>query len=245
MITKEIKERLKSWYSFKVESESPLTLVSTEDVDVRLVGLPAEMIVKEILNDIEEEARQSGDYSKLDSLNDDDILLVTAEVNYADEFDMSEFTTMTVKDFKEIVNILKDYDDEIEWYFGSNEELSFNDGKDLLSCLEFKVITQEESDVIDTLFDGSFGEAGVFEHIWGIGEEDEDEYDEDEEEESSFFSKHDIENIKKLEEKGWAIEVHSEEDYTVKYTHKDGVDFAIYDTSLIDDLISHYKRHKN
>ena len=59
--------------------------------------------------------RQSGieeipdlDFSNLDKMDDLDMLLVTADVNYADEFDMREFTTITVKDFKELVETLKE-----------------------------------------------------------------------------------------------------------------------------------------
>ena len=244
MFTKDFKEKLRDWYSYEVESESPFTLSNVEEgYNSKLIGLPAELLIKELKEDLEEEEREIGDFSKLDSLDDDDIVLVTADVNYADEFDMSEFTTMTVRHFKDMVTSLKNYEDEIEWYFGTNEEFRFDSGEDLLSCLEFKLITQEESDMIDNLFDGAFGQAGVFEHIFELGSDDEG--DDDESEEDEIFSKLDLINIEKLKEKGWTIEVHDKEEDLVKYTHENGVDSAISNTCLIDDLIRYYKKNKS
>lgn len=241
MFTKEFKETLKDWYNYEVESESPLTLSSTEDeYNTKLIGLPAEILIKGLKRDLEQEERDGGDYSQLDSLDDNDIVLVTADVNYADEFNMSEFITMTVRDFKDMVTKLQGYEDEIEWYFGTNEEFRFGDGEDLLSNINFRLITQEESDVLDSLFDGVFGQARVFDNIFELFG-DEGEY---ENEDYEFFSKLDLINIEKLKEKGWSIEIYKKEEDLIKYTHENGVDSAITNACLIDDLIEYYKKNK-
>jgi len=240
MITKEIKERLEEW-DYTLDSENPLK-ITTEGEEV-MVGLTAEATIHEIKECIEYEKREEKmenlDFSDLDNLEPHSMLLVKADVNYADEFDMSEFTTMTVEDFKEIAENLKNHDEEIEWYFGTNEELWFENGASLLSSLEFRPISKEEASVIYDLFDGSFGQAGVFENIYELGCDEEGEDDGDE-----FFCKQDKMAISKLESLGWTVEIYKEEDYLVKITHENGKDYAISHSGFIHELLEFINKKK-
>ena|ERR1035437_7647609 len=241
------RKELKQW-GYTVESESPLKLVpivdSTTDPGLAkevLIGIPAYLIVKDAMD--KDGFLDELNLSSLDTMSDDDYLLVTADVNYADEFDMREWLTMTVGEFKKIAEDLKEYADEIEWYFGTNEDMRFNDGQDLLNQLSFKTITIEEYDALDRLFSGGFdGGCGVFEHINELdfgGEES----DEAEEELSGVLDSSELRKIEKLKAFGWEIEVFDEANYLLEYKNVNG-DYAITHTGVIEDLIEYHKRNK-
>ena len=247
-ITKEIRKELKNW-GYKVESESPLKLVPIIDPNSQpgdhkevLIGIPAMIIVKDAMRDLNG-GELDLDLTALDSMDDDAYLLVTANVNYADEFDMSEWTTMTVGDFKELADSLKEYESEISWYFGSNEEMQFSDGQDLLNQLTFKAITTEEYDTLDSLFGGSFGDAGVFEHINELDSEQDGENDEEAEEMVGILDSSELKKIEKLKLFGWTIEVYDEDEYLLEYKNTNG-DYALTGTGVIDDLVEYHKRNK-
>jgi hypothetical protein len=210
-ITKKIKKSLED-YELNIVSENPLTLSSKDGEE--FTGLCAELKIKDILSDEDESEDLS--LNDLKNLDDDDYLLVTASANYADEFDLSEWRTMTAVDFKEIVKGLKAHKDEISWYFGSNEELTFEDGKDLLSCFSFRKISEVEFNTLDNLFGGGFdGGGSIFDHVYVSEGEDEDEDD-------SFFGREELTLIKKAEKKGWKVEIVDEEEYLIKVTNDNG-----------------------
>lgn len=100
-----------------------------------------------------------------------------------------------------------------------------------------QVITKEESKVLDTLFGGEFGQAGVFEHIYGLG-------DDEDEDEGSLFNSYEVQKIEELKKYGWTIEAHADDEYLAKYTHENGIDSAISDTILISELAEYYKKNK-
>lgn len=248
MISKELKKELEENYELSVKSENPLTLMPTDDTGNIYIGIPAEIMLKEVQEFFEEE---NNDYTILKKMNNDDIVLVTANVNYADEFDMSDFTTMSVEDANEMVKDLKAYKNEIEWYFGTNEDFRYENGRDLLRCLSFKKITPEEEDVLDRLFGGSFGEAGVFDEIFSLGDDEDEDYDEDideseiEEEKDEYDGYLDDKEkaaIEKLKEFGWKIEYLKDGNF--KYTNSNGIDSANCGSSLIMDLLKFEKRRK-
>jgi hypothetical protein len=242
----ELKKELLECYGYEVVSESPLRLESfmaDGEVDEYLTGLPAELLLAEIEKEIAEE--ESGDKFDVSGLDDGDILLVKANVNYADEFDMEEFTTMSVGSYKELVDGLEGYEEEIEWYFGSNESLSFDNGEDLLSCFTVEKISDEQSDMLDELFGGSFGESGVFDNCWelinGDDNGDGEEYDSGEEEPKSMLNKSDLKLIKKLEGFGWSITEDIGE-YRFTFDHSEyGKSYSNY--SLIEELIKYYRKN--
>lgn len=250
-LNKEILKRLEDW-GYKLESETPLIITQERD-DLRLVDTVAWALINEMENDIRSNPL---DLEELDKLDDSLQLLVTANVNYADEFDMSEFTVMSVSDFKDLVNKLTEYDDEISWSFGTNEEMQFSDGQELLSCLEFRVITDEEASVLHTLFGGEFdGGAGTFQHIYEAidGEDDEDEdddedsmdYDEEDEEEGEFagfcLDSFELKQIETLRSKGWKIEPHDVDIATLKFTDVEG-NMSICEYTMISELTNYLRK---
>lgn len=227
MLTAKIKKEVKDW-GYKIESESPLKI---SDQYETLIGLPAQIKIEEITSESDEEL----DLSKLKGLKDEDYLLITADVNYADEFDFQEWTTMNVLDFKKFVKSLKKHKEEISWYFGTNEELQFSDGEDLLNQLSFKLISAEEYFVLDKLFGGSFdGGAGVFQHA---SELDED-FDEDE-----FPNKSDLKKIDFLKTKGWSIKLVNEDEGKFEFKHSNR-DYALSDIQLVEELFLYYKKKR-
>lgn len=236
-ISKEVKKQLEeSGYSVKTTPH----LEITSEYDEKFIGVPAEIMIKEF------ESYQDNpiDLNDLNKLDDEDEILVTADVNYADEFDMSAWKVMTVESLKEIVKALKEYDDEIEWYFGSNEEMRFSNGEDLLSCLAFEKITSEESGILYKLFDGEFdGGSNVFSEIDQLidGEDEDDEEYDDNDEFKGILSKSEKLKVEKLRELGWEIILLDETQNLLEFKHdKDGS--AISREMFIDDLIDYYKK---
>ena len=238
---KEIKEALKEWYDLEVESETPLVLKDVQR-GIKLVGLIAKLAITEIEAELNEEESEL-DMEKLNGLDDNDKLLVSGDFDYADEFDLSEWSTMTVAEFKEIIEHLKSRDDEFEIGFGTNEALSFSNGEDLLSQLSFRKISEQEYDVLDNLFGGSFdGGGGVFERLWEIGDEDYDDEDEDDEEEI-IFDKNDLRNIETIKKYGWDVSIHNQEQYQLAFTSPEG-EVSITEFSILDDLANYLRKNQ-
>jgi hypothetical protein len=243
MITEKVKKELKEFFGYEIESENPLVLKG-EDSDERLVGLLAELALKEALEAINEENEEPIKLDDLTDMDDDSMLLVTGNFNYADEFDLSEWTTMTVGEFKELVEKLKGQEDEFEWYFGTNEQLIFENGEDLLSQLSFEKITDEQSDVLDKLFDGSFdGGSGVFDRIWELGDDEDEDEDEDDDNERSIFDKSDLKQIELLKTFGWEVGVHDEKDFMLSFTSPQG-EVSIGGFSNLFELSNYLKKNK-
>ena len=244
MITEKVKKELKEFFGYEIESENPLVLKGG-DFEERLVGLVAEITLNEAIETINTENEENEESINLDDLgnmNDDDMLLVTGSFNYADEFDLSEWTTMSVGDFKELVEKLKAQEDEFEWYFGTNEELRFDDGGDLLNQLSIEKITQEQADVLDKLFGGSFdGGSGVFDRIWELG--DEDDNDDDDDDNDSIFDKSDLRHIEFLKSLGWSVDVHDKDNYTLAITSPQG-ELSIASFSILFELSDYLKKNK-
>ena len=239
---KEIKEGLKDYYDLEVECETPLVLTDNEQ-GIKLVGLIAKLVVSEIESDLNEEDSEYSelDMEKLNGLDDNDKLLVTGNFNYADEFDMSEWSTMTVAEFKEMIEHLKSRDDEFEIGFGTNEALSFSDGEDLLSQLSFRKISEQEYDVLDKLFGGSFdGCGGVFDRLWEIDDED---YEDEDDEEEMIFDKSDLRNIETIKKYGWNVDIHNEERYQLVFTSPEG-EVSITEFNILDDLANYLKKNQ-
>lgn len=241
MITEKQKLDLKEMWGYEIESESPLVLKNVESEE-RLVGICAEITLNEFLDDMSEEYQEGLDLGSLETMDDDDTLLITGNFNYADEFDLSEWTTMSVSEFKDLVEHLKSIDDEFELYFGTNEELRFDNGEDLLGQLSFKKITDEQANVLDKLFDGSFdGGSGVIERIWEIGSNDDDESDDDEND--NVFDKEDLRTIEYLKGFGWEISVHNEDEFLLSIKSPEG-EISIANWSMMHDLKDYCRKNK-
>jgi len=240
-MTKKIKttEKILKEYGYKIQSENPLVLVNTdsEDNEEKIIGQLAQIKIDQILfDDSYSDSDNELDLKKLKNLNDNDYVLVTVNANYGDEFDFNEFSAMTVAELKDIVNKLQKHKEEIQWSFGTNEDLIFDNGKDLLSNFSYEKITQNEFDVLDKLFGGSFdGGSGVFDHIYDL--------DNDEDSDDSYFDIEETKIINKLKKYGWNISIYDKENYFLCIENSLG-EKSLTDLSILDDLNDYYKRNK-
>jgi hypothetical protein len=239
-LTKELKKELKDC-AYTIESEIPLIITAADNI--RLVGDVAMALLSELQRNIESE---EFDIGKLKKMDENQQLLITASVNYADEFDMTEFSVMTAGEFKQIVKGLRAYKDEISWGFGTNEEMRYDNGKELLDCLTFRTITDVEADVVDNLFGGEFdGGAGVFENIQNvINDEDEDDDESTEYDALSCLTSYEIKQLGKLRKQGWKIEAnHCDEESDTLIITDPGGNISIAEPDIINEL-SKYLRSK-
>lgn len=104
--------------------------------------------------------------------------------NHGEEFDVHGFKIMTereINDFEELAT-------SITWgfeYYANSECLSYSNGEDFLSRIEFKEISKDEYDTLNKIFGGEFGTFIGEEYLQSIldgeaeldEEENEDEWD--------------------------------------------------------------------
>jgi len=96
-------------------------------------------------------------------------VLLQWDSNWADEMDISGFVITTEKIWKDYKKELKKKE-EFCIYVGSNEEIDYSDGKELLEEISVTKLSDEEADLISKKIGTSFGFTDFFE----IEEEDED-----------------------------------------------------------------------
>lgn len=102
--------------------------------------------------------------------------------NHGEEFDVHGFKVMTEKE----INYFEELATSITWnfdYYANSECLSYSNGEDFLSRIEFKEITKDEYDTFNKLFGGEFGTFIGEEYLQSIldGEVESDEEDEEDE----------------------------------------------------------------
>ncbi len=78
--------------------------------------------------------------------------LVIFNDNWADEMDINGFFTCDGEYLKDVKKKLFSYKDEMEIGIGSNEDITFDNGKDLWKRLEIKEISDSELAVLNKLF---------------------------------------------------------------------------------------------
>jgi hypothetical protein len=102
--------------------------------------------------------------------------------NHNEEFDVHGFKIMTDKE----VSKFEELASSITWefsYYANEEELTYLNGDDLLSRIEFKEISKDEYNALEKIFDGQFGTFIGEEYLRNIlddendNDEDEDDYD--------------------------------------------------------------------
>lgn len=118
-------------------------------------------------------------------------ILVKFNDNYADEFDVDGFMVISKNQFDKDVELVKkwfaDYGDA-EFYFGTNEALSYDDFDDWFNSFSVTEITDDEAQVLTKLFGNSwsnrveFGTMNAYEYAlesaydeFGFPEEDDEE----------------------------------------------------------------------
>lgn len=84
------------------------------------------------------------------------MLFITFDGNYADEFDVDGFMVIADEAWKRYVDSLTDEDfgKRNDFYFGSNESLSFEDKANYLSCFDVKKVSDDELVVLKKFFGG-------------------------------------------------------------------------------------------
>jgi hypothetical protein len=102
-------------------------------------------------------------------------ILITWDTNWADEMDIAGFKIVTETEANEFKEKLKNNKDWFTICIGTNEDIEYGSGKDLLSELKFKKITEEEEIIIKKFFGDSFGHTDFMR----VDEWDDDDYDEE------------------------------------------------------------------
>jgi len=106
-------------------------------------------------------------------------ILVSWDTNWADEMDISGWSIMTEKEATEFKEKLKNIKSWFTICVGTNEDIEYASGKDLLDELEFKKITEEEEKIIKKFFGDSFGHTDFLRAENDEDWDDDDFYDED------------------------------------------------------------------
>ena len=98
------------------------------------------------------------------------------EDNWADEMDVQGFVILTEKRWEayKASGIAKNR--RFSLCVGSNEDIEYQNGKELLKNIKVRPITNEEEKTITKIFGDSFGTTNFLSYL-----ESEDEYDEEEE----------------------------------------------------------------
>lgn len=236
------RERIKNQlelFGFKIEDDNPLKLVSIEEgyEDVVLNGLLAKLKLEDAIDSLKYEDGyvDEVDFNSLYELDSDDKLLVTVDINYLDEFNISEWSTMKVEYFRFIVEKLETHQDKIEWSFGAKQDLSYENGKELLQYISFKVITEEEYYAIKTAFNGIFNSGtNVFNTINNLFSNAENEDNK---------IRHSFKLIDKLKTFEWDVSLYDENRELFQYISPTG-ETSIDDINFIEVLLDYHKKLK-
>lgn len=84
-------------------------------------------------------------------------VLLTWDSNWADEMDISGFAVVSESFWLNLKSDLENKTSSFYFYIGTNEELEYENGKELLSEIEVKYLTEDEAGVVKKLFGGEFG----------------------------------------------------------------------------------------
>ena len=94
--------------------------------------------------------------------------LVKLTDNWADEMDIEGFSIMSTGQFtlwaKTVEEVAKKIDEDrsFEWYFGTNEWINWDSGKDFKEAFSCEVITDEEANILKHLLLEEFDKYGIF-----------------------------------------------------------------------------------
>lgn len=103
-------------------------------------------------------------------------VLVTWKDNWADEMDVEGFKIYDEADWKSYEAEMKAVEKKFDICIGSNEEIEFDCGQDLLNTLTVKKISDDEAKTVTKLFGTDFGFT-QFADVY-IEEDEEEEVDE-------------------------------------------------------------------
>jgi hypothetical protein len=101
-------------------------------------------------------------------------VLVKWADNWADEMDLEGFRVYAESEWKEFKTKLSAYKDGFTICVGTNEEIDYTNGKDLLKKMKVIKLSAEDYAVSERLFDGAYGEQSAFDNA-PIDEPDSDD----------------------------------------------------------------------
>jgi len=84
-------------------------------------------------------------------------VLVSISKDYADEFEVTGFAIFKNKEWKKLEKECLKKKKPFSVSFGSNQELEFENGEDLIDSLYFKNLSKEEAKIIEKKLGKSFG----------------------------------------------------------------------------------------
>jgi hypothetical protein len=107
-------------------------------------------------------------------------VIITWDSNWADEMDIAGFSIVSDKEAKDLKKKLNDRQTSFTICVGTNEDIEYSDGSELLGELSFKKISDEDAKVIRKYVGDEFGFTEFLTQVeyWDDGE-DEDDEDED------------------------------------------------------------------
>jgi hypothetical protein len=84
-------------------------------------------------------------------------VLLDFSADYADEFDVEGFSIMTDAEWNIFQKKFQQHQGQYSFGFGSNEDIEFENGQEVLDSIGVKNITKEEYDTINKFFGTSYG----------------------------------------------------------------------------------------
>lgn len=107
-------------------------------------------------------------------------VIITWDSNWADEMDISGFSIVSDQEAKDLKKKLNERKTSFTICVGTNEDIDYDNGSDLLSELSFKKISDEDAKIIRKYVGDEFGFTEFLSQVeyWDDEEEDED-YDDD------------------------------------------------------------------
>jgi hypothetical protein len=103
-------------------------------------------------------------------------VLLQWDSNWADEMDIYGFSLMDKEDWSEYKKYLKERKGGFTFYIGTNEEIEYSNGNELLREITVTEISDKEAATVEKLFGGE----GGFTDFLTV--EDEEEWDDEEDE---------------------------------------------------------------
>jgi hypothetical protein len=98
------------------------------------------------------------------------IVLLQWDSNWADEMDIYGFSVMDKQEWEEYAKYLLDRKEGFTFYIGSNEEIEYENGRELLDEITVTEISEREAATVDKLFGGE----GGFTDFLGVEDDEED-----------------------------------------------------------------------
>lgn len=106
-------------------------------------------------------------------------ILVKWDSNWADEMDVEGFAMLEKSEADKLKKTLKNFKREFTVCIGTNEEIDYEKGSDMLDELEFKKISEEEYKTVKKLFGTSGGHdfVDIVSELETMDQDDEEDQD--------------------------------------------------------------------